>query len=285
MAFAFRLASSLAGVVLVTFLGYAVLPVNATSVGFAYVLVVLIVASLFGFIEALVTSIAATLTFNFFFLPPIGRFTIADPQNWIALFSFLVTSLIASRLSTEAKRRTREALESKQDVERLYTFSRSMLLTDTSEAFPKQLVRQLAEIFRLDAVVLYERRTEEFFRAGPLDFEGMDEQLRDAGLLGTNFSDTQHNRVITAIRLGSEPIAGLALQGPPMPDSVLQGIANLVAIGLERARAQDLSSRIEAGKQSELLRKTLLDAMAHEFKTPLTSVMAATCAPHEHILA
>jgi len=56
----------------------------------------------------------------------------------------------------------------------------------------------------------------------------------------------------------------------------VQGIANLVAIGLERARAQDLASQIEAARQSEKLRTTLLDAMAHEFKTPLTSVMAAT---------
>ena len=79
--------------------------------------------------------------------------------------------------------------------------------------FPKQLVRKLAEIFQLDAVVLYERRTEEFYRAGPLDFEGMDDQLRDAALLGTGFTDAARNRAITAIRLGTEPIAGLALQG------------------------------------------------------------------------
>ena len=90
--------------------------------------------------------------------------------------------------------------------------------------------------------MLYERRSEEFYRAGPLEFEGLDEQLRDAALQGTSFTDTEHNRVITAVRLGSEPIAGLALQGAPMPDAVLQGIANLVAIGLERARAQDLAS-------------------------------------------
>ena len=82
--------------------------------------------------------------------------------------------------------------------------------------------------------------------------------------------------MITAVRLGSEPIAGLALQGAQMPDAVLQGIANLVAIGLERARAQDLAPQIEAARQSEKLRTTLLDAMAHEFKTPLTSIMAAT---------
>ncbi len=276
MAFALRLVLSLAGVAVVTLVGFEIFPVNSTTIGFAYLLLILIVASVYGLVEASIASIGATLAFNFFFLPPIGRFSIADPQNWVALFSFLATSLIASRLSAEAKRRTRDALESKQDVERLYTFSRAILLIDTSESFPRQLVRQLAEIFQLDSVVLYERRMEEFYRAGPLDFDGMDDQLRDAALLGTNFSDAQHNRVITAIRLGSEPIAGLALQGAPMLDSVLQGIANLVAIGLERARAQDLSSQIEAAKQSEKLRTTLLDAIAHEFKTPLTSVMAAT---------
>jgi two-component system sensor histidine kinase KdpD len=63
-----------------------------------------------------------------------------------------------------------------------------------------------------------------------------------------------------------------------MQDSVLQGIANLVAIGLERARAQDLSAQVDAAQRSEKLRRSLLDAMAHEFKTPLTSVIAATSA-------
>jgi two-component system sensor histidine kinase KdpD len=57
---------------------------------------------------------------------------------------------------------------------------------------------------------------------------------------------------------------------------VLQGISNLVAIGLERARAQDLAYEVEAGRQTERLRTTLIDAMAHEFKTPLTSIKAAT---------
>jgi two-component system sensor histidine kinase KdpD len=61
-----------------------------------------------------------------------------------------------------------------------------------------------------------------------------------------------------------------------MPDSVVQGISNLVAIGLERARAQDLAHQVEASRQSEQLRKTLIDAMAHEFKTPLTSIKGAT---------
>ncbi|MBI2681221.1 MAG: PAS domain-containing sensor histidine kinase [Candidatus Solibacter usitatus] len=241
-----RLLLSLAGVALVTLTGYALVPANPTTIGFAYLLLVLIVASLWGFFEAALASIAATLTFNFFFLPPVERFTIADPQNWVALFSFLTTALIASRLSAEATRRALDAVARQRDLERLYTLSRALLLIDNTQPFPKQLVRKLAEIFEMNAAVLYHRRSEEFYRAGPGDF------------------DARRNRVITAERLGSEPIAGLALQGAPMPDAFLQGIANLVAIGLERSRGQDLASQVEAARHSEKLRMALLDAMAHE---------------------
>jgi two-component system sensor histidine kinase KdpD len=255
---------------------YRIIPVNATTVGFAYLLLVLIIASTWGFFEASLSSLFATLVFNFFFLPPVGTFTIADPQNWVALFSFLATSLIASRLSTKAKRRALDALERQQDVERLYTFSRAILLSGRDDPFPNQLIRKLAETFGLTAAVLYDRRTGQFYRAGPSDFEGLDDQLRDAALHGTSFSDAAVNRTITAVRLGSEPIASLALQGVNMPDAVLQGVANLVAIGLEQAKAQDLAHQIEAARQSEQLRTTLIDAMAHEFKTPLTLIKGAT---------
>ena len=267
---------SLAGVGVVTFAAHSVVPVNATTVGFAYLLLVLIIASTWGFFEASLASVAATLTFNFFFFPPIGTFTIADPQNWVALFSFLTTSLIASRLSAKAKRRALDAIKRQQDVERLYTFSRAILLIESTEPFPKELAGKVAEIFELTAVVLYDRRTGEFYRAGPSDFEGLDDHLRDAALRGTSFSDAERNRIVAAVRLGSEPIASLAVQGAQMPDSVLQGIANLVAIGLERARAQDLAHQIEVARQSEQLRTTLIDAMAHEFKTPLTLIKGAT---------
>lgn len=271
-----RLVVSLAGVAVVTFIGFRVIPVNATTVGFAYLLLVLLIASTWGFVEASLTSVVATLCFNFFFLPPIGQLTIADPQNWVALFSFLTTALIASRLSETAKQRALDAIERQQDVERLYTFGRAILLIDEREPFAKQLIQKLAGVFQLEAAVLYERHTGAIYRAGPDDFEGLDEQLQEAALRNSSFSDPERKRLITAIRLGSEPIASIAIQGTLMPDSVLQGIANLIAIGLERAKAQDLAHQIEAARQSEQLRTTLIDAMAHEFKTPLTSIKAAT---------
>jgi len=269
---------SIFGIGLITYVALGLTPVNATTVGFAYLLYVLSIATTWGFFEASVASVAATLAFNFFFLPPTGTLTIADPQNWVALFSFLATSLIASRLSTKARRRELDAVERRRDVERLYSFGRSILLIDGTEPFPKQLSRKLAEAFELDAVALYDRRTGEIFRAGPVDFEGIDSQLREAAIQGTLFADPEQKRVITGVRLGTEPIGSLALQGSHMTDSVLQSIANLVAIGLERAKAQELGHEIEAARRSERLRTTLIDALAHELKTPLTSIRAATTA-------
>src|SRR5579862_6853760 len=273
---ALRLLVSLAGVAIITYTAYSTIPRNLTAVGFAYLLLVLVIASTWGLAEATLASIAATLAFNFFFLPPIGKFTIADPQNWVALFSFLVTALTTSRLSARVKKQALDAVERQRDIERLYTFSRAILLIDPVEPVAKQVARKLAEVFALNAAVLYDRRTGEIHRAGPSDFDGLEDQLRDAASQGTSFSDPNHQRVITAVRLGSEPIASFAIQGAFMPDSVLQGISNLIAIGLERARAQDLAHQVEAARRSEQLRTTLIDAMAHEFKTPLTSIRAAT---------
>jgi two-component system sensor histidine kinase KdpD len=273
---ALRLLLSLSGVAIITYTAYSVIPHNPTTVGFAYLLLVLVIASTWGIVEATLASLAATLTFNFFFLPPVGKFTIADPQNWVALFSFLATALITSRLSARVKKQALDAVERQRDVERLYTFSRAILLIDPVEPVAKQLARKLAEVFALHAVVLYDRRTGEIHRAGPSDFDGTEDQLRDAASQGTSFVDPEHQRVITAVRLGSEPIASFAIEGGFMPDSVLQGISNLIAIGLERARAQNLAHQVEAVRRSEQLRTTLIDAMAHEFKTPLTSIRAAT---------
>jgi len=175
-----RLLLSLGGVAAVTFVAYKMIPVNATTVGFAYLLLILLIASTWGFFEAALSSILATLVFNFFFLPPVGTFTIADPQNWVALFSFLATSLIASQLSAKAKIRALEAIERQQDVERLYTFSRAILLIDRSAPFPRQLIGKLAEIFKLEGAALYERHTDEFYWVGIPQAEDVRSQLRSA---------------------------------------------------------------------------------------------------------
>ena len=278
-----RLAAVLAIVAAITYACFRLLPVNATTVGFAYLVAILFIAARWGLLEATVASVAAVLCFNFFFLPPIGTFTIADPQNWVALFAFLATSITASHLSTQARKRAIEAQSRREEMERLYTLSRSILLIEPTQSVQKELTGQVASSFGVGAVTLYDRRTGDFYRSGPEDFPGLDEQLKQAALQGTFFQNAATSTLITAVRLGSEPIGSLGISGVELSDSALQSLANLVAIGLERMRAQEAASRAEAARQSEELKSILLDAIAHEFKTPLTSIkMAATALLSEH---
>jgi len=80
--------------------------INSTTVALALLLVVLFVAILWGSIPALLASVLGMLCFNFFFLPPFYTFTIADPQNWVALTVFFITALTVGQLSARAKRRS-----------------------------------------------------------------------------------------------------------------------------------------------------------------------------------
>ncbi len=93
---------------------------NATTVSLALLLNVLFIATRWGSLPALVASILAMLCFNFFFLPPFGAFTIAAPDNWVAVVAFLVTAVTAGQLSGRAKRRAEEAELGKREIERLY---------------------------------------------------------------------------------------------------------------------------------------------------------------------
>src|SRR5437879_4793620 len=95
----FRYAGAAAAVCVVVY-GYRGLHVhNPTTVALTLLLTVLVVSAFWGLRVSVFTAVIATLGFNFYFLPPVGTFAIADPQNWVALFAFLVTAVIASELS------------------------------------------------------------------------------------------------------------------------------------------------------------------------------------------
>jgi two-component system sensor histidine kinase KdpD len=275
---AIRIAIVAGIVAAITWICFRAVSVNATTAGFAYLVAILFIAAKWGLVESITASIVAVLCFNFFFLPPIGAFTIADPQNWVALFAFLATSITASRFSMQARRRTQEALDSQREMERLYALSRSILLIGPSQPVPKQLATQIAQSFSASAVALYDGGSGTIYRSGPEDFPDPHDQLRQAASQGTLFRDEATGTVVTAIRLGGQPIGSVGVRGAALSDSVLQGLANLIAIGLERARTQEAASKAEAARQSDELKSTLLDALAHEFKTPLTSIKAASTA-------
>jgi K+-sensing histidine kinase KdpD len=99
--------------------------INSTTIALAMLLVVLFVAAYWGARPAIVASVLGVLCFNFFFLPPIGTFTIAAPDNWVALIAFLITAVTAGQLSARVERRAEEAEAGRREIERLYDELRS----------------------------------------------------------------------------------------------------------------------------------------------------------------
>ena len=112
--------SALAGIVLVY---RRWLHVNPTTVALSLLLLILLLAAEWGLRYAVAVSVAATACYNFFFLPPVGTFTISDPQNWLALFAFLATAIIASRLSQRARNEANDARSRQQELEVLFRLS------------------------------------------------------------------------------------------------------------------------------------------------------------------
>jgi len=94
--------------------------VNATTVALTFLLLVLFLATAWGPKPAVLASVLAATSFNYFFLPPVGTFTISDPHNWVAIIAFLLTAVTVGQLSARAKQRTEEAEVGKREIERLY---------------------------------------------------------------------------------------------------------------------------------------------------------------------
>ena len=129
----------------ITFAGFRLIPVNATTIGFVYLIAVVLVALRWGLTESITSSIISVLNLNYYFLPPIGTFTIQDPANWVALFAFLTTSIAISELSVRARREAVMAQARRAEMEQLYSFSRAILLTDANESIAGQLAQDMAE--------------------------------------------------------------------------------------------------------------------------------------------
>lgn len=248
--------------------------VNPTTAALTLLLAVLVVSANWGLTTAVWMSIVAALAFNFFFLPPLGTFTIAETQNWVALFAFLCTAVIASNLSERARRGARAAENRRNEVERLYTFSQQLLVTENVLELLNSIPNQVVKTFGGSAAAIYVIGRDRIYRT-PGDPAGIgDDKLRTAA--GAEIVIEQQRQLsLVPIRLGTRSIGVLGFSGKLLSQENLEAIGSLIAIGIERAGAVERLSHTEAARESERLRSALLDSVTHEFRTPLTSIKAS----------
>ena len=261
-------------VIVITLVG-RLLHLNPATIALVFLLGVLGISALWGWRHAVFTSVIATFALDYFFLPPTGTLTIADPQNWIALLAFLVTALAVSQLSERARSGARSAIERRQELERLYAFSQLLLSSDNPAELLNLIPRYIVESFGIRSAAISLSSRNDIYRSGP-DIDGLESRdLQLTCVRGEPRFDSVHQLAFMPLRMGTRVVGAMGVAGSMLSRQTLEAIASLVAISIERASAVEKLSRAEAARESEQLRSVLLDSVTHEFRSPLTAIKAS----------
>jgi len=223
--------------------------------------------------SAVASSITATLCLDYFFIPPIGSVTIGDPQCWIVLGVFLAVSLVATNLSARLRSQRDELAGRQSDSEKLHALNRAILLSDRGpHELHRLLVNKCIELFAFEEAALFENGSGEIHRStqsGAI----LESDLRKVARYG---SIDKNGPVTTMpITLGNKIYGSFAFVGAPLSAALIQSLGSTIAVGLAQARTQEAASQAEAIRKSEELKSVMIDALAHELKTPLTAIEAA----------
>jgi len=252
-----------------------VIHVNPTTVALTLLLAVLVVSASWGLQYAVVTAVLATAAFNFFFLPPVGTFTIADPQNWVALAAFLATAIIASQLSERARREAEAATRRRHEVERLYAFSQQLLVAENVVGLLNALPQLIVQCFGCDSSAIFVAGRTDIYRSDA-NIRALDaERLRTVTARGEPIVERENHVRYIPLRMGVRSVGAIGVSGGDLTPETLEAMGSLVAIAIERAGAVENLGRSEAAREGEKLRSAILDSVTHEFRTPLTSIKAS----------
>src|SRR5688572_19842308 len=266
--------------------------VSPTTAALALLLVVLAVATLATLRTAILLSVLAMLTLNFFFLPPIGTFTIADPQNWIALFAFLIVAVIASNLSAAAQDRTRDAIARRNEVTRLFDLTRDVLLTTETAGAIEVLARHVARRFEPAriAICLPGHPGWRIYQGGSealaLDVSTLNTALARARATleldgrqrahgGQLRAEERNDVFIVPLRHGPQAVGLLAAASSTLDIGTLEAVAGVVAIAIERTDFLMERGAAALVRQKADLASTLLASLSHDLRTPLTAIRVA----------
>ena len=259
----------------ITVVGHSLVHLNPTTIALAFLLGVLGISAFWGLRHAVFMSLIAALAFNYYFLPPIGTFTIADPQNWVALFAFLATAVTASQMSERVRREARNANDRRREVERLYSFSQDLLSSDNVADLLNSIPRYIVESFGVRAAAISLSNRPDIYRSGP-NIDNLDSHsLQLTCLRGEPRIDVANQLAFMPLHMGMRVVGSMGIAGPVLSMPTLEAISSLVAISVERAGSAEKLSRAEAARESEQMRSLLLDSVTHEFRTPLTAIKAS----------
>ncbi|MGD0732306.1 MAG: ATP-binding protein [Terracidiphilus sp.] len=239
-----------------------------------YLLIVVPIALLCGFWQAVIVSLSAVVVHGYFTTREHQLNPAADPANSVTLLVFVLVALTVSRLSARVTDHAREAESRGGQMHDLYEFTRRTLQMNLHVEPGAQLAELVHEIFALEAVAVFDADLHDVYQAGYWSTDPQ-ELAQNVYYFETSDDDPETGLGRRVVRLGTVPVGSLVVRGETSP-LTNNAIASLIAITFDRYRAFANEARIETERQTEQLRSTVLDSLAHAYKTPLTAIRAAS---------
>jgi two-component system sensor histidine kinase KdpD len=260
-------------------LGGLIIGANPTTIGFAFLLTILGIAIRADLTTALVSSFTATACYNFFYIPPLRTFSIEEPANWVALLSFFVASIVASRLVVRARTQAAEANARRNEVETLYSLSVDLFTSSNREgALGHAAARALANVgAQGGGLVLFGAEVDDqqiIFWSGPRG-DGIEEIVAGVGRRQRTeeIRAASGRDVYLPLNLGNRTIGVLAALSTAATVRALESAATLVALAVERERFLAELAHVQAVKEGDALKTSLLRAVSHDLASPLTAIV------------
>ncbi len=238
-------------------------------------LLVIVVQALFGnFAGSALVSLTAVACLDYFFVDPLFSFTVAGRMSAVALVSFLITSLVITRLVTRVRYEARTATQHRDRIDRLYHVAQQLLALEPEAAVGETLVQPFLGECGTRAVCLFDGERGEVHMVGTSRGHLL-ERTRSAFLQEQDVDDPASQICVRRLRLGGKTTGAMGFEGLEEPDLTAGPLISLAVASQERTRMFQHASEAAAEAQTEVYRSALLDALAQEFKTPLATILAA----------
>jgi len=242
--------------------------------GFLYLLLVVLLSLTGGFASSALVSLIAIVCLNYFFIPPVLSFEIVEPVGGAALLTFLVTSLVITRLVSRVRDQSGATESKRRDVALLYEAAARLLSLDPEAAAGAKSLRVFREVFGLRAACLFDGGAGRLQVDGESE-NGLAERTRDAFIRGQDYQDANRELSIQCLHAAGKLTGAVGFEGHLDDRATAGPLSMLAATALERARSFRSASKAAAAVEAEVLRSAILDAFAHEFKTPLAVILTA----------
>jgi len=250
------------------------LHLNLATASLIYLLAVVMQSLAADFASSVVVAFGAFLCLDYFFVPPLFAFTVADPFDLLALVSFLTTALVITHFASKARREARSSEFHRRRLDTHYRLAQQLLAIEPEISLSKKSLEPFRVVSDAKATCLYDGGTGELHLVG-YSPSGLADKTHEAYIRGHDAEDAASAISIRCLRAAGRTIGAIGFEGLANPESEAGALAALAATLLERTRSFRSASLAAAAAQAEGYRSAILDALAHEFKNPLATILAA----------